>query len=67
MAQNSISQPTYTHAPPSKANRLYQQLLSSNYLHDHIFQSQTPPTQPALIKFSSHHPKPHKPSEPTSY
>lgn len=44
---------SYGSSPHHKPNRLYQQLLANNYLHDHIYDQSTPHAQPATIKFST--------------
>jgi len=50
----------YSHSPPlpsssynTKINRLYQQLLQSNYLNDHIYNTAENESTPATIKFVS--------------
>ena len=43
--------PTYQQGSPQKAGRLYQQLMTNNYLHDHIYRPSQ--EQPASIKFSN--------------
>ncbi len=44
--------PTYQSQPyHSKNNRLYHQLLQSNYLSDHIYNPSTNTSSPAAIKF----------------
>lgn len=52
--QNS---PTYQSTPPNKGNRLYQQLLNNNYLHDHLYSPSH--DQPASIKFTNPSSLPH--------
>ena len=60
-----MSQPTRPNSPSyqqhssHKAGRLYQQLLTNNYLHDHLYKPSQ--DQPASIKFinpaNSNYPK----------
>lgn len=50
--QSASAQPTYTQPHHHKNSRLYQQLLTSNYLHDHIYHPQEH-NHPASIKFAS--------------
>lgn len=51
--QASHPQPTYSQTQQQKSSRLYQHLLTSNYLHDHIYHPAAEYTQPASIKFAS--------------
>jgi len=55
-----MNQNQYTHSPPlqpasynTKINRLYQQILQSNYLSDHIYNAAENESTPATIKFVS--------------
>jgi hypothetical protein len=55
-----MNQNQYLHSPPlqsasynTKINRLYQQLLQSNYLGDHIYNNVENESTPAIIKFIS--------------
>jgi len=48
---------SYQSTAPSKSNRLYQQLLNNNYLHDHLYSPSH--DQPASIKFTNPPSLPH--------
>ena len=52
MSQSSHpNSPTYQQPSSHKAGRLYQQLLTNNYLHDHLYKPSQ--DQPASIKFAN--------------
>jgi hypothetical protein len=65
--QTSHPQATYSQTHHAKNNRLYQHLLTSNYLHDHIYHHATEYHHPASIKFAhinnNKYPLPFEPTE----